>query len=266
MTTELDFSLIKYFFHISPEGADHPDYSLPAASFYDPEQAKQAVDFTGAFVQAIGTKTASSFMGMSFFNLAITKLLIGVLNNRSLELPIENLTYQLEKHDDHAHLGYRINEIRSKEIPEGESRAAFIRSEMAAYIEKTVTPGIEAIAAAGNVKTAMIWTQFGTQILEVRDYVVEYEKRPELIERFLHDFNILLELPAELFKRSRNPFVYTARFIDNPWHADKPLMMRSACCYYDCRVDGQKCYNCPRMLSEEREERKNLVLASAANE
>ncbi|MGO4538950.1 hypothetical protein [Paenibacillus sp. 2TAB19] len=266
MTTELDFSLIKYFFHISPEGAEHPSYSLPAASFYDLEQAKQAVEYTGEFVQAIGTKTASSFMGMSFFNLAITKLLIGVLHNRSLDLPIDNLTYQLEKHDDHAHLGYRINEVRSVEIPDGEARTTFIYNEMASYIENTVTPGIEAIAAAGNVKTAMIWTQFGTHALEVRDYVVDYIKHPGLLERFLHDFNILMELPAELFKRSRNPFIHTPRFIDNPWHPEKPLMMKSACCFYDCRVDGDKCYACPRMLPEEREERKKVVLATAAGE
>ncbi|MGO4372186.1 hypothetical protein AB4Z21_15720, partial [Paenibacillus sp. MCAF20] len=60
--------------------------------------------------------------------------------------------------------------------------------------------------------------------------------------------------------------IHTPRFIDNPWHPEKPLMMKSACCFYDCRVDGDKCYACPRMLPEEREERKKVVLATAAGE
>nr|WP_279590354.1 (2Fe-2S)-binding protein [Paenibacillus lupini] len=40
--------------------------------------------------------------------------------------------------------------------------------------------------------------------------------------------------------------------------------MHSSCCMYDRRENGTKCYTCPRMTSDEREERKSEILATAA--
>lgn len=38
--------------------------------------------------------------------------------------------------------------------------------------------------------------------------------------------------------------------------------MRSSCCLFDRRVEGTKCYVCPRMTPEEREARAKEMLES----
>ncbi|CAM4436023.1 ferric iron reductase protein FhuF [Paenibacillus endophyticus] len=265
MPNQMDFTLVDMFFHISPKGAEHPLLELPATDFRDREIAYHTLITAGNMVQATSIQLAASFVGISFFNLCITNLIFAAQYNRYLDLSLDNLTYQLESHDDHAHLGFKIKELRWTEVPLAvEERKAFLEKAFSSSFQNEINDIVEAVAVGADVKSGMIWSQVGGQINEVRHYVLEQIKDPALVEAFLRDLDVILSLPAEVFNRKRNPFVHKPRFIDNPWAPEGgQLMLRSSCCMYDCRVDGQKCYNCPRMLPEERDERRKLVVAGA---
>ncbi|WP_187768020.1 hypothetical protein [Paenibacillus sp. PL91] len=202
---------------------------------------------------------------MSFFNLCITNLIFAAQYNRYLDFSLHNLTYQLEHHDDHAHLGFKINELRWTDVPLDEhERKTFLEQAFSSFFTDEINAIVEAVALSADVKSAMIWNQVGGQIHAVRDYVFENIKDDALLASFQQDLDVLISLPAEVFNRKRNPFVHKPRYIDNPWSPpDGKLILRSSCCMYDCRIDGEKCYTCPRMLPEEREERRKLVLAVA---
>ncbi|OZQ98234.1 (2Fe-2S)-binding protein [Paenibacillus sp. VTT E-133291] len=43
--------------------------------------------------------------------------------------------------------------------------------------------------------------------------------------------------------------------LELPYHAGERLVLRSSCCLYYCLEDGEKCYVCPRLTEEEREEK-----------
>ncbi|MBD2869732.1 (2Fe-2S)-binding protein [Paenibacillus arenilitoris] len=265
MAQEIDFTILDTFFHISPQGAEHPVFEMPATAFLDKERSRSALLLGGELVQATGMELAASFVGMSFFNLCVAKLIVAAQCNRLLDLPLTELTFQLEPHDDHAHLGFKLRELNSAALPEdGPARKRLLLDDLTAYFQEELNEAIETVAASADVKSAMIWNQFGGQIHAIRDYLPLYEQRQDVLERFERDFAMLKELPPEVFNRKRNPFIHKPRYIDDPWSPPEgKMLLRSSCCMYDCRVDGEKCYNCPRMLPEEREERRQEVLAAS---
>ncbi|WP_138751225.1 IucA/IucC family C-terminal-domain containing protein [Paenibacillus sinopodophylli] len=265
MPNLIDFTLVESFFHISPQGAARPLLELPATDFHNREVAHHTLVRAGEMVQATSIQLAASFVGISFFNLCITNLIFAAQYNRFLDLSLQNLTYQLESHDDHAHLGFKINELRWVDVPLAQDeRKAFLEEAFSSSFRNEINAIVEAVALGADVKSGMIWSQVGGHINEVHHYVVHNIKHPALVEAFERDLNVLLGLAPDVFNRKRNPFVHKPRYIDNPWAPEGgQLMMRSSCCMYDCKVDGQKCYTCPRMLPDEREERRKLALAGA---
>ncbi|MFD0587100.1 (2Fe-2S)-binding protein [Paenibacillus sp. GCM10027627] len=258
----LDFSLVKSYYHISPEGADAPFYELPAAQLLERNYALEALAKKGASWKAIGMELPVSFTGIPFFYLGLMNLLFSAQYNQFIKLPLSALTLQLENHNDHVHIGFKINELQTVDIPtDPVERASVIANEWSEFIGETVIPAFDALAEAAELKPDIIWNQFGAATHSVLAYVRDELQVPGLIDLIEADFKIIEALPAEVFKRRRNPYVHKPRYIDNPWSPpDGQLIIRSSCCMYDRREEGTKCYNCPQMLPAEREERRQKIL------
>ncbi|AIQ35097.1 (2Fe-2S)-binding protein [Paenibacillus sp. FSL R5-0345] len=262
MSQELDFSLVNSYYHISPDGAENPLAEMPATDFFEMGQVRGLMQQAGEIVQAHGLDLPASFFGTSLCNLCSTKLIFLAQYNKILDLSLERLTFQIEAHEDHVHLGYKIKELHYKDVPEKELESMILK-DWEVFIIHTVTPAVEAIAAAAGVKSAMIWQQFGGEIGMLREYIAQNETREEVLERFNRNFLLLSEsISPELFHRNRNPFKHTIRYTDNPYQAGEQLALRSSCCLYFCRENGEKCYVCPRLKDEEREEKRMKILAT----
>ncbi|PZD96146.1 hypothetical protein DNH61_09565 [Paenibacillus sambharensis] len=261
----MDFSLVKQFFHISPEGMEEPLLNLPAEDLLDPVKARNAMQLGGSLVQATGLELPSSFAGMCFFNLIATQQLFLSRYNRFLDLTLPNLTFQAESHNDHAHLGFKINRLAWKEIREDgrDSRREQVRRLLETFITDHITPAVEAIADSAAVKTELIWGQFAGQAMILKEYLLASVQDPEVQERYEQDYQLLMELSPSLFKRKRNPYIHLRpRYLDSPYKEGAKLLIRSSCCMYYCRTDGQKCYNCPRLTDQDREELRERITSA----
>jgi hypothetical protein len=76
---------------------------------------------------------------MSFFNLCITNLIFAAQYNRYLDLSLHKLTYQLEYHNDHAHLGSKINELRLTDVPLDEhERYSFLEQAFGSFFKDEI--------------------------------------------------------------------------------------------------------------------------------
>ncbi|MDF2837810.1 MAG: hypothetical protein K0Q63_3450 [Paenibacillus sp.] len=265
MTSKLDFTMIDSFYHISPQGFADPLAGWPAKDLLDPAVAKVVLDRTGELWKACGYELPVSYVGMTMFNFSVTSLFFGAKDNVWVNFKLEDMTFQLEQHDDHAHVGFRLDHMEVVPLPEDRNdRAAFLRAAWSEWIRDMIKPFIESIAQAGGLKGEMIWSQFGAQLLSTMEYVQNQLAMSELVEHIKEDAAVIQALEPELFGRRRNPFVHKPRFVDNPWSPpDGTFILRSACCMFDHREDGEKCYNCPRMLPEERDERRKLALAES---
>jgi ferric iron reductase protein FhuF len=262
-----DWTVVKMYYHISPEGAEHPMYEIPATSFFDPAILQEALRLSGETVQANSKALPASFIGTSICKVSIVQLLFVSMYNRLLDMYPDNINYQVEMHDDHAHLGYKIKELRSVAVPtELDERKAFLLQHWEEYFTNFVTPAVELIAAAGDLKPDAIWQQFSGHLKMTQDFIADHMNMPQLTEQFLADGKLLAEfLDPVLFNRRRNPYyLQNPRYVENPYKLEEKWLMHSSCCMYDRRENGTKCYTCPRMTNEEREERKCEILATAA--
>ncbi|MHA6484073.1 (2Fe-2S)-binding protein [Paenibacillus sp. strain BS8-2] len=263
MTSKLDFTIIDSFYHISPHGFSEPHAEWPAKDLLDPDVAKDVLNRTGMLWKACGYELPVSYVGITMFNFCVTSLFFSAKDNVWVNFKLEDMTFQLEQHDDHAHIGYRLDKLDIVPLPADENeRQTFLNSAWPQWIAEMIKPFVEGIARAGGLKAEMIWGQFGAQLLSTLEYVSSNLGVPALVARIEADLPLLQALDPECFGRRRNPFIHKPRYVDNPWSPpDGTYMLRSACCMFDHREDGQKCYNCPRMLPEERDERRKLVLA-----
>lgn len=262
--SSFDFGLIKTFYHISPEGVEEPAFEMEAEHFLNPELLGGALDMGGATVQATSRTLPASFVGTTLGKLLLTQAYLYAMYESVADLGADNLIFQVELHDDHAHLGFRIKELRPRAVPV-DSAKEWLNEYFSAYVQSFLGPAVEAVADAASIKPAAIWQQYGGMLEYMREYLGTMPL-PELIKaRFELAFNVLTGLAPDLFGARRNPFVYKPRYCDNPYETGGgKLLMQSSCCLYDQRQNGKKCYTCPMLTPEQREERRKQIVAELA--
>ncbi|MDR6552573.1 (2Fe-2S)-binding protein [Paenibacillus qinlingensis] len=251
--SNVDFTLVEQYFHISPKGMEEPLLHIPARQLLDGPTMLGVLEKGQALLRGKGLDISASYLGLSLFNLVATSQLFLSQYNQWLVFDLDNIAFEVENHGDHAHIGYKIINLQWKEAPT-EDRDLFIELEMRRVFAELISPVIAVIAEQAKVNQAMIWNQFAARMTFVRDYVLENDPRPNVREQFSADYEVVTkQLTPDVFGRKVNPFVHEPKYIDSPYQEGKKVIMRSSCCMYYRREEGQKCFNCPILKESERE-------------
>lgn len=257
MNTTIDFTLLQKYFHISTNHAEAPALSFPATEMLNPERIDTILSTGATSYKAMSLELPASFLGVSLFGFTAAQLLIAAQYDLWLDLSLENITFELVQHEERVHTSYRIDNLHTERIPNDQStRQAFLKERLENTITTTIRPLIELIAQRANHKPHMIWQQFGSRQCFVLDFIEKNETRAIVREQFKQGSDILLNLPAELFGLRKNPYVHKARYIPSPRKENEQLIIRSSCCMYYKRENGKKCYVCPLLTDEQRQQRK----------
>jgi len=262
MAQQVDLAMLSKQFYISLEGFEHPVLELPALKLLEREQVLKTIEAGGAMIRATGHALGVSYAGLALHNLVAAACIFYAYNRQWLDLSLGNLTLQIEKHDDHVHLAFKLHEIRAVDIPEAGGEEMF-RQLLDRFIREQITPAVRSVAESCGFKGDLIWGQYGSRFAYYLKHVAEKEADGGIRERFAAAAGILVAIEPEAFARRRNPFVHTPRYIDSPYKPGEQMMIRSACCMWYCKEDGVKCYNCPKLTSEEREARREAIMAKA---
>ena len=260
MRDAVDFRLFRRFFMISPEGAEHPTWTMPVDDLLRDDAMREAFRICGQPYRAIGPFLPASFIGLSVYGLAAVQLMVLAETGRWIDLTPSNLIFEVTVREGYADIGYRIRHVRLSDVPAGEARDAGLRDVWTAFHRNTVIPLVERITGEAGVKPQLVWNQFPSRHAFLRDYMREHETRPEVLARFEREDALLGSLPAGLFRLRKNPYLHEPQYIPSPYEEGKTIMIRSACCMYYRREQGTKCYNCPILSERDREEmRRSLV-------
>lgn len=253
-------TLFEEHFHISVKGSETPLISVPAPLILQEDRMREVLQLGSGLVKGIGLELAVSYIGLAFFGLAATKQVVMSQYDRILDLSLDNLTIQLETHDDHAHVVLKLSEIKWTDLPT-EGRETAIQSEWTRYFAETMNPLVEAAASAAGFKPAIIWNQYGARVAYLMDYLRKLVPEGPLRQVIDEDYLLLAGMPGETFNRRKNPYDHTPCYLDSPYEPDGQIMLRSACCMYYKRESGTKCYNCPILKDGERSEMKAQIEA-----
>ncbi|OCT16214.1 hypothetical protein A8709_01880 [Paenibacillus pectinilyticus] len=263
--SNVDFSLVESYFHISPKGMEHPLLHIPGRQLVDGATMLDILQQGQTLLRGKGLDISASFLGRTLFHLVATNYLFLAQYNQWLVFDLENIAFEVENHGDHAHAGYKIIHLQWKKVPT-EDRDLFIELEMRALFANLIVPVMTVIAQQAKVNQAMMWNQFASRMTFVRDYVMENDPRPHVREQFAADYDALTkQFTPDVFGHKVNPFAHEPCYIDSPYQEGKQMLIRSSCCLYYRREDGQKCFNCPLLKDSQREEmRVQIKQASAA--
>lgn len=256
----LDLTLFEEHFRISTKGSQHPLLSIPAVDLLREDTMKDLLVTGSKLVKGIGLELAVSIIGLSFFGLAATKQVVMSQYNRILDLSLDNLTLQLESHGDYAYVGFKISELKWTDLPT-EGREDAIKAEWTRYFSATLNPLIEKAASAAELKSPIIWNQYGARSTYLMDYLKNNLPDGPVKQVIADDFQLLAGMPGETFNSRKNPFDHTPCYLDSPYKAGAQIILRSSCCMYYKRENGTKCYNCPILKEEARTELKVKIEA-----
>jgi len=248
----LQFGLMQTFYNISETGVESPIYAAAAVDLLDEAAMKALLARVGQELKATGMELPASFVGNAIFGLMAAQLYFFATERVALRLTPRHFELQLESHGDHIHSAIRIRPVEFEELPDTEEEA-FIRERMIRFYRETAIPLLDAAARAAGVAPDLMWNQFGGHMRSAIDYVRAGDF-PESMKRNLERcYDMLCGLEPAVFRRGKDPFVIRPRYVENPWNPDVPLLIRTACCMYDRRENGETCYNCPKLKADERE-------------
>ncbi|MBP3963283.1 hypothetical protein [Paenibacillus lignilyticus] len=261
----IDFSQFdSYYIRVSPTGAATPSFEMPATDFSRVDAVKKAIEIASLTARATGPELAASFIGGSLFNLCKARLLLLSRYNILLDMSLDKLTFQMEDFGTYNMFGYKLHEVRYTVLPDDADRGELVRDALEADFRDVVGPILNALASAGNLKPAVIWMQFGSMLANMITTFEAKETHDAVRERFAHDCKVLTEqLEPGLFGSRRNPFAHKPRYVDSPYQLGGKTMIRSGCCMYHCREDGDMCYNCPKLTTSQREERYARIVGAS---
>ncbi|WP_040950860.1 (2Fe-2S)-binding protein [Gorillibacterium massiliense] len=263
MEVAMDLSLLNQFFGIAFESEKEPILSIPAADLLNREQMDIVIHKCAELQKAIGLELPATFVGLSLFGLIGGIQLALAMHNRLLDLSLANVTFQIVDRGTYLHGVLYVQELRWTEAPEA-GREEWLTAFWTDYFGGFINRVMNVTAESAGVKPDLIWNQFAARMRFASDYVEENMPDEQVKERFRGDHELLLQLAPGIFGRKKNPFDFKPRYLDSPYAPGKKILMRSACCMYDHRENGVKCYNCPRLLTAEREEMRLEIEASRA--
>lgn len=258
----IDYALVKSYYNISPEGVEAPVFELNGEALLDSAAADAMLGRYGELLRATSPLLPASFAGLAANHLVSTLLIVLAQHDAVLALTPDRLKLQIGVNGSYPRIGFMLLDPMPSAVPAGD-RGAFVRDAFERLLRGTVVPFVQTVSAAAGVKPALIWNQAAGQTYFLRDAVRRREAREDVRARFEHDFAMLTNLPVELFGQRRNPYRHTPVYIDNPFQPGTQMMMRSACCMYDRREGGAKCYNCPGMTETARDAMRKAIAAKA---
>jgi ferric iron reductase protein FhuF len=263
--TRMDLTLAEKYFQLSTKGAEAPLLSIPATELLDRDKMRELLSESAVLLKGIGMELAVSFVGIGLFGLVASQQLIMSQYNLVLDLSLSNITVQLVATPTYGQIALKLGELRWTDLPENGRREA-VEAEWRRYFQESYTPLIETVADAGGFKPDLIWNQYGAAAAYYIEYVRTTFAGLPMLQAYEADFEVMSGLPGQVFNRRKNPFPHTPTHIDSPYEPGKQLMIRSSCCMYYKREEGVKCYSCPLLKEDDRQEMKRKIEAELSCE
>ncbi|ANE46958.1 hypothetical protein SY83_12490 [Paenibacillus swuensis] len=253
IATEMDFSLTEKYFNLTSNDVGGALIACPAEELLHGVRMDELLRIGKEQLSAFGLDLPASFLGLAVYGLCGSTQIHMAQSQVIPDLSLGNLTFHIKVDNGYPTVLFRMNSVRGEALPEEpEARERAVIRAFEKLTEQTLRPLAEAIAWRAGVKPSLIWNQFGSRAAFLKDYMPGHDSRCFVMEAFNRDDAALKTISAEWFGLRRNPFDFEPEYFDHPSHPDKPVMVRSGCCFYYRKEGGVKCYSCPALTEADR--------------
>ncbi|MBY9079259.1 (2Fe-2S)-binding protein [Paenibacillus sp. HN-1] len=249
-----------------PEGAA---YSFSAREIAEPEGMDRFMDIYVPMMKALERKAAGAYLANWIASPALALLYGLSAGGAAVGMELSSLTLHLIPSKGYCRVAWSVGEWI--ETPLGEDREAQkgdIVSVLKQFYQETAGPLIREASRASGLSITDAWGQLPTRFNYYESMLEREESDPTTV-RFRESYQLLKDLPADIFGLHRNPFKVEVRYTEDIADPGKRVQIRNRCCLYYCTEGGSLCYICPRVSERERNRRREenrLRAGSAAAE
>ncbi|MFS0781004.1 (2Fe-2S)-binding protein [Bacillus sp. 1P06AnD] len=244
--TVIDFSFLKQYCSVSLEGETDVLFEAPALELTDPQTLRRIMAELEQAYEATSPLLPVSVLGLSLFGLCGAHLYTSACHGpSSLSMDLKHYSLQIALYNKQMpYLALKINRLCW--------RNASLQEDLSKQLETHIAEPIEMICSMAGVRTSLVYNQYGARMSMLEQAFLQGDFKDSVKQAFINGANQLKGLPGACFKRDANPFVHAPVYIPHPLVDGERMMLRSSCCMYDKRKNGQKCYNCPALTDEAR--------------
>ena len=242
----IDFSFISAHCLFSPDDVEPIVLEAPVSDLPDESKIVSLLAQMKELYEADDFLLPASTIGMSLFNLIAAQLIVQAKYGQEMNMNLNNIYLQVKLFGTFPVIYIKIDDC------------ALQTAQPITELARRLDQPIKMIAKAASVKPSLIYNQFGARMAQITESFRQYEKDKTVQATYNSLLNQLKN--DEFFEK--NPFQYESKYIDSPYEPGKRMMIRSACCMFYRKKDGKKCFNCPTLSEQMRNEMRDEILTS----
>ncbi|MNN16956.1 hypothetical protein D3C81_1301180 [compost metagenome] len=190
--------------------------------------------------------------------------MIGVAD-RWLSFSPENLTIQVRVVNNYPFLFFVVKDSQELSWPEGE-KSEWREEWLGRFYQQTIAPVFACISNITGLPLGQVWAQIPLGIeyyvKHINSILEEETHQEELMEQYHF---LIRELDPSWFGLHRNPFNINWKWIDDPRREGGKVPMKPTCCLaYRTDTGHGYCYSCPKMTKEQREDKRQQMIAASS--
>ncbi|WP_020615158.1 (2Fe-2S)-binding protein [Paenibacillus daejeonensis] len=243
----------EHFFLVDQHDEHETLYAEEATSLQQPEAMTTFLAKYAASIKASELDVAAAYLSSFCSGMLVSTLYSLSAWNRSLSLPLEELTIKITQQGEYSQIRTVVQEFGGLEGPNAsEDRTQWVRSQLTTLIQETLRPIVESAAQASGLNPGFLWGQMPTRVGFYVERLLGDPAHSSINDRLSKDYAVLLDLGPDVFGRNRNPMVVKPRYIEDYREPGKQLKMKNVCCLYHKTDGGDYCYSCPKLKESER--------------
>lgn len=239
---------------------DHPTkvYSVSLLQIQQQTHMEEFIKIYGAKLKAVTPDVVATYFCTNYgWALAGLQHLLSL--DMYLDFSLSNTEMQIyyDKEYDYYGLTFKLKEYTTQSCIQKKEKLEEI------YVQD-VTPLLLAFVDNTSVKMRDLWGQMSLGLYNGHNKNIEVAGSQEQKKKLENDFILLTrELEPVVFKANKkNPLDITFRMIESARDPDVYQKMKPTCClYFQTEGAKNKCYSCPRLSDNEREQRKLEIRA-----
>jgi ferric iron reductase protein FhuF len=259
----IDYGIFERKFSIISERLDDTLLTVSAEQLLQQEEMHAMLSLYQRYIRGMDIQVAAVYFIANWRAVCIALQYMISLTESTVDLRLSNLTIQLALLNDKPRIYFVLNQTEEQpwpKVPQSEWREAVL----AAFYRDTLRPIIETVATVSDLPATQLWGQFPRGIATNVNLIINELQSSDQQDCMRENHRFLVEdLSAEYFGLKRSPFDTKKIMIDNPRCPGEQLSLKPTCCFA-YRIESGKgyCYTCPRLSKEEREVKRQVILAS----
>jgi ferric iron reductase protein FhuF len=262
----IDFDFLEKHMYFAKEAMPQHLFRIDMADLLDKDNAKRFVEQYGPALKAMKPEVAATYFSLWFAWICTAMQYTISHHHAAYDFSLSNLSGQLYLVNERPRWAFLVDDVQSLSTP-AQDRNAWRKEVLTSFYANEVTPLLNSISVAADIGVGQLWGQVATRMHYAHDARLREAPDVWMRQTIEEDFaSLQYELGGDVFGRKRNPFDINFRFVENPRMPEEPYRIKASCCLAYLTDTGHGyCYTCPRMGEEEREEKRQKLVAAALN-